>query len=204
MAYDRRSEYGPADFDVKFRFVTSAVWQLPYGNGHKYGKSGSRAANVVLGDWEFSPILILQGGLPLTINQAQLLNLGSNRVSRPNRIANGALPSGQRTADRWFDTNAFVILQTDPTLPGFVPNQAFGNSGVGILRGPGLETVDFSLAKDFQVTERHSFQFRTEFFNAFNHTNFGIPSITMGSGFGQITTTATPSRQIQFGLKYRF
>jgi hypothetical protein len=132
------------------------------------------------------------------------LNLGSNRVSRPNRIGNGALPADQRSANQWFDTNAFVTLQTSPTLPGFVPFQAFGNSGVGILRGPGLATVDFSLAKDFALTERQSLQFRSEFFNALNHTNFGIPSITIGSGFGQITTTATPSRQIQFAMKYRF
>ena len=106
--------------------------------------------------------------------------------------------------NQWFDTSAFVTLQTDPTLKGFVPMQAFGNSGVGILRGPGLATVDFSLAKDFVVSERQMFQFRAEFFNALNHTNLGIPSITIGSGFGQITTTATSARQIQFGLKYRF
>jgi hypothetical protein len=97
-----------------------------------------------------------------------------------------------------------VILQTDPTKPGFVPNQAFGNSGVGILRGPSLVNIDFNLAKEFRLTERQMLQFRTEFFNALNHTNLGIPSVTMGSGFGQITNTATPARQIQFGLKYRF
>jgi hypothetical protein len=130
--------------------------------------------------------------------------LGGNRNSRPNRIANGTLPAGQRTVNQWFDTSAFVTLQTDPTQPGFVPFQAFGNSGVGILRGPGLANLDFNLSKEFQITERQVLQFRTEFYNAFNHTNLGIPGITIGSGFGQITTTATPARQIQFGLKYRF
>jgi len=202
--YDRRSEYGLADFDVKLRFTGSAIWLLPYGHGRQFGRSANRAMDLVFGGWEFSPIVIVQGGLPLTIVQAQLLNLGSNRVSRPNRIANGTLPSDQRSVNEWFDVNAFVTLQTDPTQKGFVPFQAFGNSGVGILRGPGLTTFDFSLAKDFRVSERQSFQFRSEFFNAFNHTNLGIPSITIGSGFGQITTTATPARQIQFGLKYRF
>jgi hypothetical protein len=202
--YDRRSEYGLADFDVKLRMTISAVWQLPYGRGRQFGTSSSTALNAVLGGWDFSPLIILQGGLPLTIVQAQLLNLGSNRVSRPNRIANGALPSDQQSANQWFDPNAFVVLQATPGVAGFVPNQAFGNSGIGILRGPGLATVDFSMAKDFSITERHSLQFRGEFFNALNHTNFGIPSVTIGSGFGQITTTATPSRQIQFALKYRF
>jgi len=202
--YDRRSEYGTADFDVTFRFVTSAVWQLPYGRARRFGSSASRGMDLALGGWELSPIIIIQDGLPLTINQPQILNLGSNRVSRPNRMANGSLPADQRSVNKWFDTSAFVTLQADPSQNGFVPFQAFGNSGVGILRGPGLATVDFSLAKDFGLTERQSLQFRTEFFNALNHTNLGIPSITIGSGFGQITTTATPARQIQFGLKYRF
>jgi hypothetical protein len=202
--YDLRNEYGLADFDTKLRFAGSAVWEIPFGKGRRFGSSSRGFTNLALGGWQFSPILIVQGGLPLTIVQSGLLNLGGNRNSRPNRIANGTLPSDQRSVNRWFDTNAFVTLQTDPTLAGFVPFQAFGNSGVGILRGPGLANLDFSLSKEFRVSERQLFQFRAEFFNAFNHTNLGIPSITIGSGFGQITTTATPARQIQFGLKYRF
>ncbi len=202
--YDRRSEYGPADFDIKYRLNVAAVWQLPYGRGRRYGSSIGLFQNLVLGGWDFSPIATAESGLPLTIVQPQLLNLGGNRVSRPNRIANGALPSNQRTVNDWFNLNAFVELQTSPTIAGFVPDQAFGNSGVGILRGANLVTVDFSLAKEFRVTEQHSFQFRSEFFNSLNHTNLGIPNITIGPGFGQITTTATPARQIQFGLKYRF
>jgi hypothetical protein len=94
--YDRRSEYGLADFDVKDRLTASAVWQLPYGHGRRFGSSGNVFLNQLLGSWDFSPIVIAQGGLPLTIVQAQLLNLGGNRLSRPNRIANGALPASVR------------------------------------------------------------------------------------------------------------
>ncbi|MGC9971531.1 MAG: carboxypeptidase regulatory-like domain-containing protein [Bryobacteraceae bacterium] len=94
--YDRRSEYGLADFDVKDRLTASAVWQLPYGHGRRFGSSGNVFLNQLLGGWDFSPIVIAQGGLPLTIVQAQLLNLGGNRLSRPNRIANGALPASVR------------------------------------------------------------------------------------------------------------
>ena len=201
--YDLKNEKGLADFDIQMRFVMSAVWELPYGRGRRY-QSSHHVNELLFGGWQISPILIAQGGLPLTIVQSQLLNLGGNRNSRPNRIADGNLPDDQRTVSRWFDTNAFVTLQTDPALKGFVPNQAFGNSGIGILRGPKLFTLDFNLSKEFWVTERQSLQFRTEFFNAPNHTNLGIPSVTIGSGFGQITSSATPARQIQFGLKYRF
>jgi hypothetical protein len=197
-------KYGPADFDIKLRFVASAVWQLPYGHGRAFGSSSSRFINLLFGGWDLSPILAIQGGRPLSAIQSQLLNLGNNRINRPNRIANGNLPADQHTVSRWFDTNAFVILQTDPTKAGFVPNQAFGNSGVGIMRGPHLYNFDFNLAKEVRITERQSLQFRAEFFNALNHTNLGIPGMTVGSGFGEITTTETSNRQIQFGLKIRF
>jgi hypothetical protein len=204
--YDRRSEYGPADFDITYRLNVSAVWQLPFGRGRRFGASHGPFTNLLLGGWDFSPIVTAESGLPLTIVQPQLLNLGSNRVSRPNRVPNtsGTLPAGQRSAYQWFNVNDFVQLQTTPGVAGFVPFQSFGNSGVGILRAANLVTVDFSLAKEFSLTERQTLQFRSEFFNSMNHVNLGIPNITMGPGFGQITTTATPARQIQFALKYRF
>ncbi len=128
--YDRRSEYGPADFDIALRLNVSAVWQIPYGQGRHFGSSSNQLVNAVLGGWEFSPIAIAEGGLPLTIAQPQLLNLGSNRVSRPNRLANGALPSGQCSVNEWFNVNAFEELQTNPSLSGFC-----SISGVRQLRG---------------------------------------------------------------------
>ena len=202
--YDRKSEYGLAEFDIKQRFVTSAVWQIPYGHDRQFGANANRVANFFLGGWEFSPILTVQGGLGLTVQQSTLLNLGGERISRPNRLSNGSLPDSQRTVDRYFDTSAFQILQTDPTKVGFLPNRAFGNSGVGILRGPGLVSLDFNLNKSFPITERQSLQFRAEFFNALNHPNFSVPGITIGAGFGQITSTSTEARIIQFAMKYRF
>ena len=203
--YNRRAEYGLAEFDVQHRFVASAVWELPYGRGRRYGSSGARGVDFLLGGWEFSPIVTVQSGLGLTVTQAQLLNIGGERQSRPNRLANGALPSDQRTVDRYFDTSAFKVLQTDPTRDGFVPNQAFGNSGVGILRGPGLFNIDFNLNKSFKITEKQALQFRAEFFNALNHPSFNVPGVNISSGgFGQIISTATEARIIQFALKYRF
>ncbi|MBI3678981.1 MAG: TonB-dependent receptor [Acidobacteria bacterium] len=202
--YNRRAEYGLAEFDVKQRFVTSAVWQLPYGKGRSYGSGISRGADLLLGGWEFAPILAIQGGLGLTVTQSQLLNLGGERRSRPNRIGNGALAESQRTVDRYLDLSAFKILQVNPALDGFVPNQAFGNSGVGIVRGPRMVNFDFNLGKTFPCGERHSLQFRAEFFNTFNHANFGVPGVNLEGSFGQITQTITEARVIQFGLKYRF
>jgi hypothetical protein len=181
---DRRAEYGPAEFDVTHRFVLSGVWQLPF-------------QHRLLGGWEFSPIFTAQTGLGLTINQAQAVNIGGERRSRPDRIRDGALPESERTVDRYFDTGAFVPLTAT------TPNRIFGNSGVGVVRGPGYVNLDFNLAKSFKITERLTTQFRAEFFNALNHTNLGVPGVTIGAGFGQIVS-AFDARIIQFGLKLKF
>ncbi len=199
----RRLEYGPSEFDVQHRFVLSGVWQLPFGRDRAYGKNLSRGVDLLLGGWEFSPILSAQTGLPLTINQSQIVNIGGERRSRPDRLADGSLPDNQRTVDRYFDTNAFVPLSNTPGTVGFVPNRLIGNSGVGIIRGPGLVNFDFNAAKDFRIYERFSAQFRAEFFNAVNHSNFGVPGVTVGAGFGQIVSAAD-ARIIQFALKLKF
>ena len=201
----RRLEYGPSEFDVKHRFVLSGVWQLPFGRGKTHGNSWSRGTDLALGGWEFSPIFVAQGGLPLTINQSQNVNIGGERRFRPDRLGNGALPDSQRTVDQWFDTSAFLPLTNTPGQAGFlfVPNRIFGNSGVGILRAPGLVNLDFNLSKDFRIYERLSAQFRAEFFNSLNHSNFGVPGVTIGAGFGQIVS-ANDARIIQFALKLKF
>jgi len=155
-----------------------------------------------LGGWQFSPIFTTQGGLPLTIIQAEAFGIGGERRSRPNRIANGTLPEDQRTVDRFIDTTAFVATRSSAGV-GFVPNQIYGNSGVGVVRGPGQVNLDFNLAKSIPIKERVSAQFRAEIFNAFNHANFGVPGVQLGAGFGQIVS-ASDARIIQFALKLRF
>jgi len=92
----------------------------------------------------------------------------------------------------------------NPALAGFIPNRAFGNSGIGILRAPGLIDLDLNLSKTIRVSESGSIQVRGEFFNALNHTNLGVPGTNMGAGFGQIVNTATEARIIQCVLRFRF
>ena len=196
--HNRRLEYGPAEFDITHRFVVSGVWRLPVGTGHLIGGDWSRAVNTAFGGWEFSPIFTWQGGLPLTINQAQVINIGGERRFRPDRIRSGFLADDLRTVDRWFETAAFVPLTAN------TPNEIFGNSGVGIIRGPHYANFDFNLGKDFALREQVGLQFRIEMFNAFNHTNLGLPGVMIGGGFGQIVSTATDARIIQAALKLKF
>jgi hypothetical protein len=193
-----RAERGPAEFDVAHRLVVSYVWALPWGRTRHWGQSWGRTADLILGNWQVAGIHAIQTGLPLTATLAgtSVLNIGSDRVARPDLIGNPELPTSQRTVERWFNTDAFTIPRPAP--------QAFGSEGVGVMRGPGYSNFDFSIAKNIVVGENRSIQFRTELFNAFNHANFGPPDIRReATTFGRISTAAS-ARIIQFGLKVYF
>lgn len=193
-----RADRGLAEFDVLHRFVASYVWELPFGRGRRFGNDWNTAADLLLGGWQVTGIHAMQTGLGLTatLGGASVLNIGGERRARPNLVGEPELPESERTIARWFNTSAFAAFSPAP--------QAFGNAGVGIMRGPGLINFDYTLAKNFNVTEQRYFQFRTELFNAFNRANFGPPNIARDSaGFGQILTAAN-ARIIQFALKFYF
>ncbi len=192
-----RAERGLAEFDIKHRAVVSYVWEIPFGKGRAYGKDLSALGDLLFGGWNITGIHTFQSGLGLTAVQTggAALNLGTERRGRPNLIGD---PKGPKTIDQWFNKAAFTPL--DPAK-GIV----FGSEGVGVMRGPGLINFDFTFAKNFNITETKYFQFRTELFNAFNHTNLGIPDLNIANPtFGTITTTATPARIIQFALKFYY
>jgi hypothetical protein len=113
---------------------------------------------------------------------------------RPNRIADGNLPAGNRSIDRWFDLGAFMAP----------PQFTFGNAGRGILVGPGLFNVDLGVHRNFPITERKYVSFRWEMFNGFNRANFGDPNASIGNNVaGQISGTQ-PARIMQVALKLIF
>lgn len=105
------------------------------------------------------------------------------------------LPADQRSGDRWFNTTAFI------TPPAFT----FGDVGRNTVIGPGLNTLDLALIREIHIRESHALQFRAEFFNSLNHTNYGTPNRYVNTPqFGTVTEAATPARQIQFALRYKF
>ncbi|MFN7998516.1 MAG: TonB-dependent receptor [Bryobacteraceae bacterium] len=196
-SYDLRSEKGLADFDNRFRWITSFDYEVPIGKGRRY-LNNNRAADLVLGGWHVGGIVTFRSGFPFSpLMGYDPSNTGSNGFLRTDRVANGNFPAGQRTPDLWFDINAFPV-----------PNgYAFGNSGKNVLVGPGEKTADMSIRKVFKFNERVNMEFRAEAFNAFNHAVFAQPDnyITDGPGAaGVITSTVIPQRQIQFGLKLYF
>ena len=195
---DLNAERGPSEFDVTHRMVVSYVYELPWGHQRRWGRSWNPALNLILGDWQISGIHAVQSGLPLTaiLGGGSVLSLGSDRVVRPNLVGDPELPRSERSVERWFNTDAFAVLSPAP--------QAFGNAGVGIMRGPGLASFDLSVAKKVLLDDSRYLQFRTEFFNAFNHPNFGPPDIRReASTFGRILTAGN-GRIVQFGLKLYF
>jgi len=178
--------------DLRHRFFTASVWDLPFGKGRRLLTQGP-LAHVVAG-WQLSPIVTLQSGLPFT---PSVVGNPANTTGgiRPDRRANGNLPRGQRSPDRWFDVQAFAVP---------APFR-FGNSGNFILTGPGLVNFDVNIARTFALTERVRLDFRAEFFNLLNEAQFLFPAAAVNQPTaGIISQTATSARQIQFGLKLVF
>jgi hypothetical protein len=187
---------GPSVFDLEHRFTYSGTWEVPFGKGRHFGASSAAWKDAVLGGWQLSGVLVLHTGFPLTVTTpGDTANAGGNIVQVPNRIAPAILPRSQETLNRFFNTAAFT-QQAQYTL---------GNAGVGSIYGPGYRNLDLSFGKVFRVTERRSLQFRSEFFNAANHPNWGLPGVSFGtSSFGKITSTTGDARTLQFGLKFLF
>ena len=192
---DPKADYGRASFDIRHVAVLNATYELPFGRGKK------EWLNRLIGDWQVSGIQTLQSGLPFT---PQLSYNPSNDGDTRNPVRPSVNPnfSGQVIlggANRYFDSNAFI-----QPLPG-----TYGNAGRNTLQGPRLYETDLSVAKRLAFRERFNLQFRAEFFNLFNHTNFNTPnpvvyaSATGGPSptAGVITSTSTTSRQLQLGLK---
>ena len=188
---NRRADRGNSPFDIRHRLTIAWNYALPFGNGRKWLNQGG-PAEYALGGWQVNGISTFQTGLPYTPT-ANTATVNTGTGSRPDRIGDGTLSNP--TVDRWFDTSAFA------TPAPFT----YGNSGRNILYGPGRVNFDFSLFKEFRITEVWKLQFRTELFNLFNTPQFDLPNAAIGaSNAGTITGIVGTPRQIQFGLKLVF
>jgi hypothetical protein len=188
-SYNLSGQRGPSDSNVPRRFVFSTNWDLPFGKGKRFLQKGVGA--IVAGGWQASGIWTAQDGSPFTVN-LPIDNVNVGHTSWPNRVCDGRLANP--SVLRWYDTACFVTP----------PLYTFGNAGRNPLYGPGMNNIDFSVHRYFPIPFRESMklEFRGEFFNAFNHPQFGMPAYTLGQAqTAQITTTTVPNRQVQFALK---
>lgn len=191
--FNTNAEKGPASFDLKHRFVTSAIYDLPLGREGKWLGS-STITRAIFGGFQLGGIFVAQGGLPVNTSVAGN-PANSTNPTRPDRLRDGRLGRGERNIDRWFDPTAFA-------LPAAF---TWGNAGRNVLRAPGLVNLDLLVGRNFVFTERTRLEFRGEFYNFTNTAHFGRPNAVIGSPqAGRITNTATPNRQIQLGLRLVF
>ncbi len=198
------AERGLSSFDVEFMNVTSVVYQLPFGKGRKYGSSMNPVFDAIVGGWELNSINTANTGTPIDVSYSPstandvtgLTNdYRGEMILRPNVSGSSISQSKGAMVNNYFAGYTFT------TPPAGSP---FGNAGRNSFRAPGLEQWDLAADKNFHIWERTSLQFRSEFFNVLNHTNFGLPTaVSTSSAFGTIRTTY-PARQIQFALKLLF
>jgi hypothetical protein len=188
-----RCNWGPTPDDYTHVFTLSHVYQLPFGRGRQYLTHGPAA--WILGDWDINGIWSAHtGGRFTPVLGTSVSNSSGGGTQRPNRVASGNLPSGQQSIYHWFDTSAFVAP----------PLYSFGNSGTGILTGPGYFDLDLGIVRMIPITERIALNIRGEAFNAFNRANFNNPNATIGTGPAGIISATQPARIIQLAAKIVF
>jgi hypothetical protein len=183
-------------FDIKHRFSQTVIYDLPFGRGRHFNLENP-VLNQIFGDWQVNTIFVTQTGLPFTpVLATSVSNAGG---SRPDRLKSGEIDNP--TINRWFDTS----FNTSDAAWATPRQYTYGNAGRNILRGPGRTNVDFSIFKHFSLTERYRLQFRSEFFNLFNHPQFDLPNASIGSpNAGVISSTVGTPRDIQFSLRLSF
>jgi hypothetical protein len=216
---DLARDYGPCDYDIRNNLNAQYVYALPL-------KMRSRSLGYALNGWQISGTLFWHGGIPFSV-------LSTPYSANGNGIVNGSGPQfasvvpgvpvyqhnpfpgvTQPGTVQWLNPNAFVSA-VDPSTGACAggnsaKNCQFGNLGRNALRGPNFTWSDFYLTKSFPLTEHWRLRFDTQFFNVFNHPNFGLPSMVLAgipgkpstqTGFGALTyTTSPPTGLLGVGL----
>jgi hypothetical protein len=189
--FNWNADIGLANFNVKSRFLTSFIYQIPLFRGAK------GIERALLGGWAVNGILTLQTGIPFSVTAGTDRSLSGVGLDRAN--VSGPAPtynnqSNNSKVAEYFDIGAF-------TLPAL---GTFGTSGRNILTGPGLENLDAGLFKDFHITEVRRFQIRWEVFNSLNRPPFLNPTASLASSnLGRILTAGNP-RIMQLAAKFYF
>jgi hypothetical protein len=193
---DPLRDYGPSPYDVRHLFSLAANYELPVGKGKKYALSGP--ADVALGGWRLNTIFQAHSGLALTVTDSAGQSLQATRSNeRPDRTCTGNT-NASGPNDTWIDISCFA----------HAPVGQFGNSGVGILHGPGYWNVDLGLSKDVHFTDTKYATFKIEAFNVFNHPNFalqqGSTDIADPNNFGRIQNTFSAPRIVELAVKFAY
>jgi len=191
----RRCSKGPATFDVPHRAVGSTVWEMPFGNGHRFGANMPGWVDLATGGWTLTAIITFATGQPVELTAPN--QTGSTLITPlPNRVCSGRSDqlsdNVRNNGFLWFDTACFPVP----------PVGYFGDSGPTVLSGPGLDNWDVGVEKNFRLRNDNRMQLRAEMFNTWNHAQFESPNGNAGAGanFGRISASRSP-RLIQAAVK---
>jgi hypothetical protein len=202
-AYNYSAEMSSSAFNIGQRVVANVVWEIPVGIHRRYLSHGNRLVDTLVGGWSANSIVTIQSGLPFSLSAPDESFTGPAHPSRPNCVGNpyaGATTNLSELTPT--NTTAFYMNPAAFAIPA--PG-TFGNCAPRNLTAPGMQIVDFSLFKVTPIREQRRVEIRGEFFNLFNHPNFGFPVSSLGSAsFGHITSTSTPQRNIQLAAKIYF
>jgi hypothetical protein len=195
---DPKRDYGPSPYDMRHNFSLAGNYEVPFGKGRKHGSDWSGLKGLLLGGWNVNSIFQAHSGLAFTVYDGGGQSLQATRsLERPNRICDGRI-SGAGVDDPWVDINCFRRA----------PAGQFGDSGVGILYGPGYWNVDLGISKNFNFDARRFLTLRIEAFNVLNHPNFALQA---GSGdfsnpttFGRIQNTFSAPRIVEIVAKFSY
>jgi hypothetical protein len=191
---------GNGDYDVRHRFVLSYVYDLPFGPGQHYLGGVSGALGKLVGGWQVSGITTFSTGqyqdatLP-----ADWQVMGAFATSFPDKVGPAYTPKSTRTYADWYNIDSFVypgcpagdFAPTTANCPNAIHLQ--GDTSRNSLEEPGINNWDLSVFKHTHITERLNTEFRAEFYNAWNHTQFAAPQNSLAAGtFGVVSPTGGP------------
>ncbi|MBI3281927.1 MAG: TonB-dependent receptor [Acidobacteria bacterium] len=216
--YNLSLERSVDSLDVPQFFVASYGYELPIGPGKAWLNAGG-VAGKVFGGWQINGITTIREGFPSDLRTNRLAPI-FNTFNVPDRVAGEPTQLPDKSVDGFFNPAAFRVPGTTPSRTGTAIN-LIGNGGRRFVRGPGSVNFDFSVFKETRITERHTLQFRSEFFNLTNTPTFFLPSGSNramtcigpapGSAcnagnteFGLLSSGTATGRQIQFGMKLVF
>jgi hypothetical protein len=204
--FDLKSDWGNVNFTHRHRWLNTYVYKIPYGHGEKFGSDLNPILNAIAGNWQMSGTFLVQSGPFLTPNYyggTDPSGTGANFKSpgqRPDRVCSGTVPNPG--ASGYFNVSCFPIPESNIGR--------FGNSGVGILTGPGTVVWNAGVFKVFPVKERLRFRVEATFTNILNHANLGVPDMNAAnlSDFGVVhsgqSQEGSGSRTGQLGLRMDF
>ena len=193
--YNFNNDRSISGFDLTQVLTVNWVYQLPFGPGMKWNPS-NKVLSHIIGNWQTNGIVLLRSGQPYNLTvPGDIANTGNaSGYMRPN-FNGGEVTVDNPSPAKWFNTGAFSVPA----------NFTFGNFGRHVLRSDGWENLDFSIFRQFPITEGKRLEFRAEMFNAFNNVVYAAPNNNITSGdFGRVFGVAKQPRQIQMALKFLF